>query len=121
MPKDKVGNQLTWKEFFKRWGEGIEGITPIQKVKTQLLGTRISLLGLFIGICVSLYVMETLWWVGIILLGAIINTGVQYLGLKQQLNMFNNMEQYEEVDLDNAFNEEDKSGTELEEDKREVN
>ena len=106
MPKDKQGNKLTWKQFFKRWGEGIEGITPIQKLKTQLLGTKITLLGIFLGLCVSVYGWNNLWWVGIILTGAFINTAVQYLGLKQQLNMLKNMEQYEEEDLGDILNEE---------------
>jgi len=105
--KDKEGNKLTLKEFFKRWGEGIEGITPVQKLKTQLLGTRISLIGMFLGLCVSIYGWENLWWIGIILIGAIINTGVQYLSLKQQLNMFNKMDQYDEVDLGDILNEDD--------------
>jgi len=36
MPKDRYGNKLTWKEFISRWKEGIEGITPSQRIKTQL-------------------------------------------------------------------------------------
>jgi len=104
--KDKQGNKLDAKQFFKRWGHGIDGITPIQKLKTQLLGTRITLLGIFLGLCVSVYGWNNLWWVGIILTGAFINTAVQYLGLKQQLNMLKNMEQYEEEDLGDILNEE---------------
>ena len=107
MPKTKAGEKITWKEFMKRWGKGIEGITPLQKLKTQLLGTKISLLGMILGLGVSIYGWENLWWVGIILIGAIINTGVQYLGFKQQLNMLNKMEDYEEMDIDNILNEEE--------------
>lgn len=105
MPKTKAGEQITWKEFFKRWGEGIEGITPIQKLKTQLLGTKITLLGIFLGLCVSIYGWENLWWVGIILTGAFINTGVQYLGFKQQLNTLKNIEDYEESSLEECLEE----------------
>ena len=105
--KDKEGNKLTAKEFFKRWGDGIEGITPKQKLKTQLLGTRITLVGLFLGLCVSIYGWENLWWVGIVLMGAILNTGVQYLGLKQQLNMFNKMDKYKEASLDEILSGEE--------------
>jgi len=105
MMKTKDGETITIKEFFKRWGRGIEGITPIQKLKTQLLGTKITLTGLFLGIIISIYGWENLWWVGIILIGAIINTGVQYLGLRQQFNMLNNMEQYDEVDLEEFLEE----------------
>ncbi len=47
-----------------------------------------------------------LWWVGIILLGALINTGVQYLGLTQQRNtLVKHEEQCEEMTLDDLMNE----------------
>ncbi len=95
--KDKVGNKLTFKEFISRWQKGIEGITPIQKLKTQLTGTKIMLLGLFLGLCVSIYGWKNLWWVGIILIGALLNTGVQYLGLKQQKRLLDNLEKQFEL------------------------
>lgn len=90
--KDKEGNKLTFKEFTSRWKSGIEEITPIQKIKTQILGTRIMLLGLFLGLCVSIYGWKNLWWVGIILIGALINTGVQYLALIQQRKLLDDIE-----------------------------
>ena len=90
--KDKEGNKLTFKEFMKKWGEGIEGISPLQKIKTQIGGTRIMLIGLFLGLCVSIYGWKNLWWVGIILIGALLNTGVQYLGLIQQRKLLDNLE-----------------------------
>ena len=105
MPKTKSGEVITWKEFFKRWGEGIEGITPKQKIKTQILGTKISLGGMFGGLLISIYAWKQLWWVGIILIGAIINTLVQYLGQRQQLNQFKKLDEYEEVDIDYILNE----------------
>jgi len=104
--KDKEGNELSFNEFIEKWKSGVTNITPIQKLKTQLLGTKITLLGIFLGLCVSVYGWNNLWWVGIILTGAFINTAVQYLGLKQQLNMLKNMEQYEEEDLGDILNEE---------------
>jgi len=102
---DKEGNKLDAKQFFKKWGAGIEGITPAQKTKTQLLGTKITLVGLGLGLGVSIYGWENLWWVGIVLIGAIINTGVQYLGLRQQVNMFKEMDQFEEGTIDDLLNE----------------
>ena len=104
--KDKAGNKITIKEFFIRWGKGVEGITALQKLKIQVSGTKISLIGLFLGLVVSLYAWEKLWWVAIILIGAILNTGVQYLGQRQQLNQLKNLEESEEVDLDKMFGDE---------------
>ncbi len=108
MPKTKDGEKITWKEFMGRWGEGIEEITPIQKIKTQIIGTRISLVGIFLGICVTLYGWENLWWVAIILIGALINTGVQYLGIVQQRNtLLKHEEDCEEMSLDDLMREDE--------------
>lgn len=85
MPKDKQGNKITWKEFFKRWKEGIDGITPKQKIQTQFNGTIIQLTGILFGLAISIIGYKQLWWLGIILLGASINTGVQLIGLRQQI------------------------------------
>ena len=90
--KDKQGNELTFSQFMKRWKEGIENITPQQKLKQNIIGTKISLIGLFIGLVLSIWKYKTLWWVGIILIGALFNTIVQYIGLKQQLKIFENIE-----------------------------
>lgn len=90
--KDKEGNKLTTKEFITRWKDGIEGITPLQKVKTQLVGMKITLLGLFLGLIVTFFALKHLWWVGIILVGALINTGVQYLAIVQQRKLLESLE-----------------------------
>jgi len=95
--KTKTGEKLSFKDFVKRWKDGLTNITPIQKIKTQIGGTRIMLIGLFLGLAVSIYGWKNLWWVGIILIGALINTGVQYLGLIQQRKLLDNLEkQFEE-------------------------
>jgi hypothetical protein len=89
---DKQGNELTFSQFMRRFKEGVENITPIQKLKSNITGTRISLIGLFIGLILSIWKYKTLWWVGIILIGALINTIVQYYGFKQQLKIFKDIE-----------------------------
>jgi len=91
--KDNKGNKLTYKEFISKWKNGIEGITPLQKLSTQLNGTKIMLLGLVLGLFVSIYGWKNLWWVGIILIGALFNTGVQYLGLAQQKKLLKDLEE----------------------------
>ena len=95
--KDKEGKKISLKEFKDRFKQGVEGITPLQTLKTQILGTRIILLGLFLGLIVSIYGWKNLWWVAIILIGALINTGIQYLGLVQQKKRLEYIEkQFEE-------------------------
>jgi hypothetical protein len=91
--KDKQGNKLTFKQFMDRWKSGIENTTPYQKVKVQILGTRITIIGILLGLFVSIYGYKNLWWVGIMMVGALINTGVQYLGLVQQRKIFEKIEE----------------------------
>ena len=106
--KDKEGNKLTFKEFIARWKDGIDNITPIQKLKTQITATRISLIGILLGLIVTSIAYENLWWVAIILLGAFINTGVQYLGLTQQRDsLLKHEENCKEMSIDDLM-EEDK-------------
>ena len=101
--KDKKGEKISFKEFMKRFKEGIETINPLQKIKIQLGGTKIMLIGLFLGLFVSIYGWRNLWWVGIILIGAILNTGVQFLGLRQQKKILDDLEkQFAEPDEDNS-------------------
>lgn len=102
--KDKQGNKLTFKQLTKRWKEGIDEITPLQKLRTQITGTRISLLGIFLGLIITTIAYKNLWWVAIILLGALINVGVQYLGLTQQRKSLLKYEEgCEEMDLDDLM------------------
>jgi len=90
--KDKEGKKLTTSEFITRWGEGIRDVTPLQKLKVQLQGTSLILIGLFCGLCISLYSYEKLWWVAIILVGALMVNGIQYLSMRQQKIMLINIE-----------------------------
>ena len=90
--KDKQGNELSFKEFILKWKSGLSGITPRQKLKWNLIATKISLLGIFLGLLVSFYGFKNLWWVSIILTGAFINTFIQYISFKQQIDIFENIE-----------------------------
>lgn len=92
MWKDKTGKNLTFKEFIFRWKKGIEGITPIQKIKSQIWGTRISLIGILLGLVMCIIGYKTLWWLGIILIGALIVSSTQYIGLLQQRKLFEDIE-----------------------------
>ena len=92
MPKTKNGEVITWKEFFKLWGKGIEGITAYQQVKAQIQGTYIITLGIILGIISTLFNIKLLWWVLIILIGGLINTIIGLIGLIQKKNMLKNFE-----------------------------
>lgn len=91
--KDKQGNKLTFKEFMNRWKQGIEGITPLQQARIQLRGTQITLLGILFGIIVTFLALKTLWWVLIILIGALTNTIAQWIGIYQKKLVFERIEE----------------------------
>lgn len=92
MPKTKTGEVITWKEFFKRWKAGIEGITPAQSLRASIQGTYITILGIILGIIASIINYKNAWWIIIILIGALIITVIQLIGMKQKLKIFQMME-----------------------------
>ncbi len=92
MPTDKEGNKLTWKEYVERWKKGIKEITPLQQLTTQINSTYIILIGLVSGLVITIYNFKQFWWLAIILFGALINTYIQLIGLKQKRNLFETIE-----------------------------
>ena len=84
--KDKFGNELSLREFFKQWGKGIEGITQKQKEITNLMGTWIVITGIIAGIIVNALIrMENQWWwIEVILVGSLILTVIQLIGTYQR-------------------------------------
>jgi len=90
--KDRDGKKLTTSEFFSRWKVGIQQITPLQKMKLQLRGTFLILVGLICGLVISLMNYKTLWWVAIVLTGALMVNGIQYLSMRQQKVMLDKIE-----------------------------
>ena len=95
MPKDKEGNKLTWKEFFKKWKQGIDGVTVMQQVKMQIQSTYIMILGMILGIIVSGADYKHYWWIMVVLIGGIFNTGISLITLyqkKHQLEFFDNLQ-----------------------------
>ena len=93
MPRTRDGELITWKEFMKRWKQGIEGVSVLQQTKSQLTSTRIILVGIVAGLVITLMAAKTLWWLAIILFGALFNTLVQYLGVWQKKQMLQRLEE----------------------------
>ena len=98
MPKDKAGNQLTWKEYIAKWKEGIRGITPLQLAVQQLKGMNIILIGLLCGIVICFFNIKNLWWLLIILIGSLYVNVTMYIGTWQKKKALENIEkQFMEV------------------------
>ncbi len=80
--RDKEGNYLTTKEFFERWKEGIQKITPLQQTKISLQGVLLVLVGVIIGL-ISTF-MTAVWWLFIVLIGSLFLTIVNLIGTLQR-------------------------------------
>ena len=91
--KDKEGKEVSRKEFMERWKKGIASVTPLQQVKSQILFTYITIIGLLCGIVVSIWKFSTLWWLGIILLAGLGNTIVGLVGMYQKKFQLQNIEE----------------------------
>lgn len=90
--RDKKGNELTAREFFKRWKSGIEGLTPLAQTNIQVRSTWIMVLGISLGLVVSLFAFSSMWWVSIILVGALGNVLMQLVSLKQKQKILKEFE-----------------------------
>lgn len=67
--KDKHGNKLTFKDFKKRFWKGVEGITPKQQTKTQIISQIPIFAGIIWGSVVSF--INGTYWLAIILIFAL--------------------------------------------------
>ncbi len=98
MPKDKEGKELTWKQYFHRWGEGIKNLTPQQKVSNEFSGTLVTLVGFIVCIIALIIFREKLlvsWFAyGLILIfaGNTWVTIIKCIGFYQQKLFFKNIE-----------------------------
>ena len=99
MPRTKMGEKITWKEFFKRWKKGIDGVTPLQQVSSQMNATLIMMIGTLGGIFVSFFNVKKLWWLTIILIGSLFNSLIQYIGMMQKKKLLKGFT--ETIDINN--------------------
>ena len=92
MPKTKSGEIITWREFFSRWKKGIEGITPYQQIKTQMLGSIIVLIGILWGLTVTWF-LPNFKWMFLILIGSFIISALGLLGIWQKYKVLKEQEE----------------------------
>jgi glycopeptide antibiotics resistance protein len=87
--KTKSGEKLTIRQFFKRWGRGIEGVTYMQQLKMQIWGIWVNFLGLALGIIVmSIARPKDLWWWLVIILGAgLFLNFISFIGVYQKFKI----------------------------------
>ena len=88
--KDKEGKDVTGKEFVKRWKEGIQQVTPLQQSKVGILGYTVVYLGILWGIIMT--IINKQYWLLVILIGSLIISSMQFLGLLQRYILLSKIE-----------------------------
>lgn len=78
--KDASGKEITTREFFSRWKEGMNSVTPMQQTNISIGGNILILIGVIIG----LFSTWNTKWLFIILLGSLFLVGVQMIGIFQR-------------------------------------
>ena len=107
--KDKSGNKITAKEFSKRFKEGIQNITPEQKLSNDIRATFITFIGYLVGfISIIVFFKEfPNGWLAyaliLIFLGSAYSSATKFLMLLQQKKFFKNMNS-ESMDFSNILN-----------------
>jgi hypothetical protein len=80
--KDKEGKEVHTKEFLIRWKEGIEGITPLQKERTNLWSMLPVFGGIFWGLAVT-WIGGT-WWLTLVLCGSLPIVSISFISTLQK-------------------------------------
>lgn len=94
--KDRSGKWITPQEFSSRFKQGLVAVTPLQQVKTNLIGYVIIFLGVITGVITS--IINKQWWLLIILVGSTIITGTSFLGQIQRFISLKNIENMIKMD-----------------------
>lgn len=94
------------KQFFKRWKEGIDGVTVKQQVTMQIQSMYIILLGISLGILVCSINYKQLYWLLIILIGGYFNATIGIIGMNQKLKQ---IKKFEKILYDDEIREEVKT------------
>ncbi|GEM_PF-2428592 len=106
--KDKEGKKITAKEFGQRFKDGINNITPVQKLKNEVRSTFTMLIGYLVGL-VSLIIYREAFVVQwftyaliIIFLGASWSNGIKWFAMRHQLKLMKKMDM-ESIDFSKIF------------------
>jgi hypothetical protein len=94
--KDKAGNQITFKEFMSRWKKGIESLSPAQKLKNDINGNFVTLLGYLVALVAVIVKIEAIGLLSygliLIFIGSAWTTGVKWIMLRQQYKFMNDLD-----------------------------
>ncbi len=80
--KMRGGEEITSKEFLKRWRDGLEGVTPFQQTKIALWSYVPLLAGILWGLAITF--IGGVYWMALILFATLPITLVQVLSTWQK-------------------------------------
>ena len=113
--KDKQGNDLGFKLWMKKWGEGIKQVatspTPLERLTIELRATMINLIGMIVCLIALIVYKESFFvdWFAYglmaIFVANIITTGLKYFGLHEQKKLLKSFQ----VDLNDTEEIEEQS------------
>ncbi len=98
--EDKEGEHLTFKQFLSRFREGVEGITPLQQVKTTLWSMIPVFGGVIWGIVMTFF--NKTYWLTLILTATLPITSIQFISNLQKFWQFKRIEQAMKEAMENA-------------------
>lgn len=68
------------KPFMEKWKEGMASIPPLNLTKIQIRSSWIMIVGILAGLVIAIINYTTIWWLGIVLAGALMNALVVLIG-----------------------------------------
>ena len=96
MVKLKSGENISWSEVPGRFKEGMNNITPLQKLKNEIRGTFITLLGFIFSLGAVIWKRSAIGLLAygliLIFLGSSITTGLKWISLLQQSKFLNDLD-----------------------------
>lgn len=98
--KDRSGKEITTKEFFQRWKQGVQEVTPLQQTALNFVGFGLVMLGIAIGLYTT-WRLDT-WWLFIILLGSWFLTTISLIGNLQKYLVLKKIEDVMKGGLQNV-------------------
>ena len=88
--RDRAGKEITVKEFFQRWKQGIQAVTPLQQTFISLIDNILVLIGVIVGLITTF--LLGVWWLFIVLLGSLFLSSMGLLANLQKYIAFKDLQ-----------------------------
>ena len=103
MPKTKSGEQITYREFMKRWNVGMQNLSPSQRSSNDIGSTWVILIGFIVSIVALIFFNKTFGFItyGLILIfiGNTYANIVKLFSLYGQYNIYKGIEKTFEEEI----------------------